>query len=165
MAAFSTQTSIEARISATRLKTYTDFDGDGTPDAATIAAGIAFAGAYIAGRLESRYGATEIATWNATTAPDLVKKLSDDLCIYQYSISRPELFPESTAAILDTVNEMLDKIADNRVSLYGVDEATTEIYVTERSKSDFDPEKLPEDMSVNPYWIRADPRDLPDYPE
>jgi len=167
MPSFSTQSSIEARISSTRLATYIDFDKDGTPDAASLASGIAFSGAYVAGRLESRYGQTVIDTWDLDqggTPPDLVGKLSDDLCIWQYAVSKPNLYADNQE-IKDNVDDMLDKIANFEISIYGASEPVVDEFITERSKSDFDPERDVDNLTVNPNWILPDPRKLEDYPE
>jgi hypothetical protein len=165
MPSYSTQASIEARISASRLLTLIDYNGDKVPDAAPLAAGIAFAGAYIAGRLKNVFGQTEIDTWTLPDdVPPLIAHISDSLCIWQFAVSKPNLFPDNEL-ILETANEMLDKIASGAITLDNITAPVTDHYVTERVKSDFDPERDQDNQSVRTTWITPDSRELPDYPE
>lgn len=165
--AFSTQASIEARISVSRLEEYTAFDGSTVASPATVQAAIDFAWSYIYGKLKVRFGEAILDAWVLPDdVPDLIKWLSDSLCIYSISISRPELFPEGTAIILDVIDVRLDALASGAMTLPDVDAPVGTQIMTERTKSDFDPERIYDNQSVNPHWVYPpDARNLPDYPE
>jgi hypothetical protein len=159
---FSTQSSIEARISALRLKGWIDFDGDDAPDEASLTAAFEFARGLIRGHLESRYGQTEIDTWDSSTRPELVGTISDDLCIYQLLLSNPTL-AEASQQLYTNAKDLLAGIASHVISLYGVTAPVDDEFLTERSPSDFDPERELDDMTTRTTWILPDSRELAGY--
>jgi hypothetical protein len=167
MPSFSTQASIEARIKASRLNTLTFDKDDAAHKAASIDKGIVFAGAYISGRLKKKYGQTIIDTWILPDdVPPLVGWMSDSLCIWNYAVEKPNLFPAPEVEIIfTTVNDMLTQIIDGELSLDGIDAPVVNESVVERIKSDFDPERDLDNISVRTTWILPDLRELPDYPE
>jgi hypothetical protein len=121
MGAFSTQASIESRISAARLVTIAGF-GESTVNTAALQSAIDFAWSHIAGRLRPTFGTTEIDTWVLPDdVPKKIANISDSLCIFQLSVIRPDLFPDGVDSILITMNAMLDDIIDNPNILYEVD--------------------------------------------
>ena len=159
---FSTQQSIEARISSLRLSGYLDRDADGAVDIRALNSGFAFARGYIRGRLEARYGQDQINTWTSSTVPELIQAISDDLCIYQYFQSNPALIAVITPLYEQAV-ALLDRIANYELSLYGVDGLVDDECLTERSPSDFDPERDLDDMTVRTTWTLPDERELDGY--
>jgi len=161
---YSTQASIEARISALRLNGYIDFDGDDSPDEASLTSAYTFARSQIRGRLESKYGADLIDDWDSDTVPDLASTISDDLCIYQIFISNPR-FTEIGQTLRTNALDDLDNIADGKINLYNVEAPVVDVYQVERSKSDFDPERDHNKQSVRTTWVLPDTRELPEYPE
>jgi hypothetical protein len=74
------------------------------------------------------------------------------------------LYPD-IPEILDTVDAMLDRIVNGELSLDGIDAPVVNESVVERIKSDFDPERDLDNISVRTTWILPDLRELPDYPE
>ena len=161
---FSTQVSIEARISALRLKGYIDFDGDDSPDEASLTRAYKYARGKVRGSLEGRFGQTIIDDWDSDTVPELAGTISDDLCIYQIFISNPR-FAEIGQTIRDNALEELESIAKGETSLYGTDAPVDDEFVTTRIKSDYDPERDLDNQSVRVTWVLPDARQLPDYPE
>lgn len=121
MGAFSNQTSIEARISADRLREIAGF-GAAAVNAAALQSAIDFAWAYTAGKLKPIFGKTEIDTWTLPDdVPKMIGNISDSLCIFQLSVIRPDLFPSAFETILTTVDAMIDAIIDNPNIVYEVD--------------------------------------------
>lgn len=119
--AYSTQTSIESRISAARLVTIAGF-GTGTVNAAALQSAIDFAGSYIAGKLRQTYGKDEIDSWVLPDdVPALVQNISDSLCIFQLFVTRPDLYPEGVESIKTEMDGMLDMIIESPGMLYEVD--------------------------------------------
>jgi phage gp36-like protein len=159
---FSTQASIEARISSLRLKGFADFDNDDTVDEGTLTAAYKRARGLIRGSLEKVYGQTIIDTWTSDTVPELVGTISDDLCIYQLAIGNPMLM-QACQLIRENALADLKMIASGEVSLYGTDGQTTDEFVVERSNSDFDPERELDDMTVRTTWVMPDVRELENY--
>jgi len=159
MATYSTQTSVEARISATRLTALTDFDGDTIADPATIAAGIAFAGGFIAGKLKQRYGQDTLDLWLLPDdVPPLIAWISDTLCIWDYNINKPGLFPD-VESIFNSAHAMLIDLAEGTMDLDDVNIPTGTEFQTEAATSDFEAGACPQDASVKPTWILPDPRE------
>jgi phage gp36-like protein len=158
---YSTQASVQARIGLTRLTNLTDFSGDDAPDTETLEAGFQEARGIIRGKLEPLYGSTEIDTWDSDTAPELVRTISDQLCVKMFYVGNPHFEgAEAAQEIYDNAMELLDKVASGEITLYGVAGVIDGVFVVDRIPSDFDNNRLPEDMTVNPNWILPDPRDL-----
>lgn len=167
MGFFSNQASIEARISASRLAGFIDHDNDTTPDAAALAAGIEAAHGLICSYIGRDYDHDTIDAWDiaADTVPELIAKISDDLCIPIYYAHNPR-FQEPAQTMAELAEAMLVKIRNGEMDIYGVDRVTSYInnaIVTGRVPSDFDPERALDDMTVSPYWNRPDARDLEGY--
>jgi phage gp36-like protein len=160
--ALSTQASVEARIGSTRLAGFTDFNADGTPDPATLEAAFLEASAIICGRLEGLYGTTEIDTWDSSTAPQLVRSISDQLCVRQYYVGNPR-FQEPAQQAYENALELLEQIATGIITLYDNPGTVSGIFDVDRIPSDFDPERDEDDMTVRTTWVLPDNRELPGY--
>jgi len=163
---YSTQSSLEARISALRLSGLIDYDDDGSlDDDGALLAGQKMARGLIRGKLEPLYGETEIATWDSDTVPELVGQISDDLCIYQFLLTNPRINPANydVSVIRANALELLDQIAASNISLYGVDPVVNGENEIGRIPSDFDPERDLDDMTVKTTWILPDNRELSGY--
>lgn len=159
---YSTQATIEARISSFRLTGHIDFDDDDSPDAASLTAAYKFARGLIRGKLEDRFGSTIIDTWDSDTVPELVQIISDDLCIYQIMMSNVKLAPV-LQIIYTNAKDMLTEIADGKIGIYGTDGPTDDEWVTERTPSDYDPERELDDMTARTTWVNSDARELDGY--
>ena len=169
MGYFSNQSSIEARISASRLLGYIDADGDNTPDAAALASGIKAAYGIITGYIGTCYDSDTIDAWDIDDSnnlpPALIGMISDDLCIQIYYQNNPH-FQKGAQEMYKAAEALLVKIREEKLDIYGVDRLTSPIastIETGRIASDFDPERDLDDMTVNPYWLRPDARDLDGY--
>jgi hypothetical protein len=166
---YSTEASVKALIGNTRLLNWADFDDNDAADPETLTANFRDARRLIRDMLVKTYGDTIIATWDSDTAPDTIKSISDRLSVRGLYVGNPA-FEGSEAAqeMYDTAMAELRAIADSSdpMAIYGVDAPVTDQIQTERTKSDFDPERKYNNQSVNPYWVSPrDHRDLPDYPE
>lgn len=82
MSYYSTQATIEAKATSNRVRIWGDKNADGTIDPASLSQALAFAKSRILAHVWRRYGDTEINSWTDTTAPDLIKGISDDLALY-----------------------------------------------------------------------------------
>jgi phage gp36-like protein len=156
---YSTQASIEARISSLRLAGYVDRDSDGIPDESALVSGFAYARGLIRGKLAGRYGWTLIGGWDFDSAPELIKSISDDLCIYQYYVSNPRFY-EAAERIRTNALELLDALASGDLYLFEEEAASDARIETGRIPSDFDPSRTLDDMSVRVTWILPDARDV-----
>lgn len=161
---YSTQSTIEARISSTRLNDYLDGDNDTLADENSLESAFKAARSIIRDRLVNRFGSTVIAAWDSDTVPDTIQRISDDLSIYQIFITNP-VFLESMQILRQNALDELDLIAGGAIALYGVTPETDDLMDTGRIKSDFDPERTLNNQSVRTTWITPDLRELEDYPE
>ena len=169
MGYFSNQTSIEARISASRLLGYIDADGDKTPDPAALASGIKAAYGIIVGYIGREYDSDTIDAWDIDDSenlpPALISTISDDLCIHVYYKNNP-YFQQGAQAMYDAAVKQLKEIRARELDIYGVERATsylTDTMETGRIDSDFDPERELDDMTVRTTWILPDNRDIEGY--
>jgi phage gp36-like protein len=162
---YSTQTSIENRISASRLAGFIDRDGDGSPDTGALESAFIEARAIIRGYIKPHYDTDTIDAWTDTTRPELVGLISDWICIWSYYGNNPR-FHEIARAMYERAMDMLEKIRSGEMDIYSLDRATSHIddnIVTGRIDSDFDPERELDDMTVRTTWILPDNRDLENY--
>ena len=162
---YSTQTSIENRISALRLAGFLDRDKDGTPDSGALTAGFIEARGIIRAYLKRDYDTDTIDAWTDTTCPELINILSDWLCIRMYYVNNPR-FQEAAQIMYDRAVQMLKDIRNGDMDIYGLDRATshiTDAIDTGAIDSDFDPERELDDTTVRTTWILPDNRDLANY--
>ena len=160
--ALSTSASVSARIGSLRLAGFTDFNADGTPDTATLNAAFLKVSAIICGRLEGLYGTTEIDTWTAADAPQLIKSISDDMCVREFYVGNPH-FQQAAQQMYENALALLEDIATSKITLYDNPGTVDGIFKVERIPSDFDPERELDDMTVRTTWVLPDARDLPGY--
>jgi phage gp36-like protein len=162
---YSTQTSIENRMSASRLLGFVDRDADGSPDSAALEAAFIEARAIIRGYLKRDYDATTIDAWTDTTCPELINVISDWLCIRTIYVNNPRLM-EVAQLMYERVMDMLEKIRSGEMDIYGLDRVTSHISTaidTGRIDSDFDPERELDAMTVRTTWTQPDARELENY--
>jgi phage gp36-like protein len=162
---YSTQTSIENRISASRLAGFIDRDGDGSPDSGPLTAGFIEARAIIRGYLKRDYDTDTIDAWTDTTCPEIINMISDWLCIRLYYVNNPR-FQEAAQIMYDRAIAMLKEIRNGEMDIYSLDRDTSHIddlIQTDTINSDFDPERELDDMTVRTTWILPDNRELDNY--
>lgn len=162
---YSTQTSIENRMSAARLLGFVDQDGDDTPDSGALESGFQEARAIIRGALKRDYDTDTIDAWTDTTRPELVGMISDWLCIGVYYVNNPR-FQDYANGLYDKALALLDKIREGKMDIYSLDRDTShvaDLIETGRIDSDFDPERELDDMTVRTTWVLPDNRDIEGY--
>ena len=168
MAYYSSQASIEARISALRLNGYIDRNADGFPDDEALESGQKEARGLIRGYLKRAYESTVIDAWDIDddTVPDLINAISDQLCIRVFYSSNPRFQESANQAYREAIAQ-LEMIRDGKIDLYEADRATSYIadaLDTGRIDSDFDPEREYNDLTVKPSWVTPpDGRELENY--
>ena len=125
---FSTQATIEARVSNSRLEGWIDFDDDGTVDPGTLEYGQKFARGEIRDKLLNWFGETEIATWDSDTVPESIGAISDDLCVWYFVSTNPALASQLQIAklLFDDAVQRLNDIAEGKRGVYGVDKPITQ---------------------------------------
>ena len=162
---YSTQTSVETLIMASRLAGFIDQDGDGSPDTSILNAGFKRVRAIIRGYLKPNYDTDTIDAWTDTTCPELIGYISDMLCARIFYGANPR-FQEAALSIYDEAIQMLKDIRSGDMDIYSLDRDTSHIadaIDTGRIDSDFDPERELDDMTVRTTWINPDNRDLENY--
>ena len=95
----------------------------------------------------------------------LLASISDRLCIRLYYGSNPR-FQEQAKKHFEEAIKQLKDIRNGDLDIYELDRAVShldDLIVTGRIDSDFDPERDPDDMTVNPSWILPDTRELENY--
>jgi len=115
--------------------------------------------------LKSRYNTDIIDAWTDSTVPEIIGTISDDLCLYQLLISNPK-FAQAFQPIYNNARQQLQDIRDGNLDIYEVSRYTDHIddaIDTGTMDSDFDPERDYDDMTVNPFWILPDARELDNY--
>jgi len=138
--AFTTQTRLEAKITAARLLRYGDRDRDNTLDATTLLQAVASADAKIIASLRPRYGA-QVDDWtSATTDPDidLLLDVADSLGLYYFAVGSGNAVNEPITLMYNDAIETLRMLRDYEINLPGVlDTGTYDVY-TDETDSDFD---------------------------
>lgn len=78
---FSSQTTIEAKVKAARIKLWGDRDRDNVLDPTTLTQALVFAKNKILGFVQTRYG-SQVHDWDLSTVPDILKEVSDSLTLW-----------------------------------------------------------------------------------
>jgi phage gp36-like protein len=166
---YSTQATIEARISALRLAGFTDRNADSLPDTAALEAGFKEARGIIRGYIFNYAEGYDydISVWTDTTVPELIQSISDKLCIKMYYSGNPR-FQDAAKALYDEAIALLESIRDGKLEIYeiastGTADTAEALIESGRISSEFDPEREYDDMSVKPDWILPDARKLENY--
>jgi hypothetical protein len=79
---YSSQTTIEAKVKALRIKMWGDKDGDGVLDPAALESALSEAKQEILLYVETRYGQSVTDGWDSSTRPDWIGTVSDWLTLY-----------------------------------------------------------------------------------
>lgn len=104
---YSTQATIEAKVTALRVRIWGDKNGVGTVDPASLLQALAFAKSRILAHVWRRYGDTEVKSWTDTTAPDLIKGISDDLSLYYLASGANAVNPVIDANYKDAIAQLV----------------------------------------------------------
>jgi phage gp36-like protein len=78
---YSSETSIESKVKAARVKLWGDRDRSGTLDVEVLTAALKYAKNLINAYLIKAYGA-QVSAWDSTTVPPVIADISDDFTLY-----------------------------------------------------------------------------------
>ena len=113
--AWSTQTRIEQRIRAARLKFYADKDRDGTVDPASLTQAFEFADGLCYAYLH-HLGASTITAWTASTVPLLAQKIYEDIALSFLAGDALQPNPQIVENYKKSL-ALLEKIRDGKIDL------------------------------------------------
>ncbi len=90
---YSTQTTIENKVKASRIRLWGDRDRDSVLDPGTLAAALKQAKAKIDAMLCRRFG-TQVYAWTYSTVPEVLHDISDDLVLYYFASGSNQMSPQ-----------------------------------------------------------------------
>lgn len=148
---FSSQTTIEAKVRASRVKLWGDKNADGTLDPATLEQALASAKSIILSYVARRYPQALDLTFSA--CPPLLKALSDDLTLYYLASGANAVNPVQDLNYKNAVT-MLTMIRDYENDVPELDDSTALQTTTEETESVFDDLILSESSTADLILIR-----------
>lgn len=80
---FSTQASVQAKVTALHIQYWLDPDGDDSIDTDALDSGLQAAKNKILAYVEPRYGSSVTDDWDSSTRPDYIGELSDWITLYE----------------------------------------------------------------------------------
>ncbi len=108
---FSTEESVQAKVTALDVQFWLDPDGDGNIDEDALTSALSEAKGEILSYVEPRYGNSITDDWDSTTRPDFIGEISDWITLYKtlpgHSAEHPvalRLYNESIAKLLKIFN-------------------------------------------------------------
>lgn len=149
---FSSQTTIEAKVRASRVRLWGDKNADGTLAPTTLDQGLLFAKTHILSSVKRRYGTQAlIATFDS--CPPLLKAVSDDLVLYYLATGANVVNP-----VIDMLYKnalaTLENIREYRVDVPEWDDTPAIETATEETESIFDDLMLSDTSSIESVIIR-----------
>lgn len=148
---FSSQTTIEAKVRASRVKLWGDKNADGTLDPATLEQALASAKSIILSYVARRYPQALDLTFSG--CPPLLKALSDDLTLYYLASGANAVNPVQDLNYKNAV-AMLTMIRDYENDVPELDDSTALQTTTEETESVFDDLLLSEPSTSDLIIIR-----------
>lgn len=148
---FSSQTTIEAKVRASRVKLWGDKNADGTLDPATLEQALASAKSIILAYVARRYPQALDLTFSG--CPPLLKALSDDLTLYYLASGANAVNPVQDLNYKNAV-AMLTMIRDYENDVPELDDSTALQTTTEETESVFDDLLLSEPSTSDLIIIR-----------
>ena len=121
---FSSETTIKARVKASRINLYGDKDRDGALDPLALEQALSYARQTILMALINRYG-SQVEAWDDLTVPAALRFISDDLTIYYLASGQYAVNPVVQAAYEAALNNLL-KISEGEWSLPGISDHENE---------------------------------------
>ena len=149
---FSSQTTIESKVRASRVKIWGDKNADGILDPTTLDQALVFARNYILAMVTRRYG-TQALAWTFDTCPPFLKAVSDDLTLFYLASGANVLNPVIDLNYKNAV-AMLTMLKDYEADLPGVDDTPAIETATEETESVFDDLLLSDTSSIESLIIR-----------
>lgn len=148
---FSSQTTIEAKVRASRVKLWGDKNADGTLDPATLEQALASAKSIILSYVARRYPQALDLTFSG--CPPLLRALSDDLTLYYLASGANAVNPVQDLNYKNAV-AMLTMIRDYENDVPELDDSTALQTTTEETESVFDDLLISETSDLNSIIIR-----------
>lgn len=148
---FSSQTTIEAKVRASRVKLWGDKNADGTLDPATLEQALASAKSIILSYVARRYPQALDLTFSG--CPPLLRALSDDLTLYYLASGANAVNPVQDLNYKNAV-AMLTMIRDYENDVPELDDSTALQTTTEETESVFDDLLLSEPSTSDLIIIR-----------
>lgn len=149
---FSSQTTIESKVRASRVKIWGDKNADGTLDPTTLEQAFAFAKSTVLALVSRRYG-SQALNWTFDSCPSLLKAVSDDLTLYYLASGANAVNPVIDLNYKNAV-AMLTMLKDYEADLPGVDDTPAIETTTEETESVFDDLLLADTSSIESLIIR-----------
>lgn len=149
---FSSQTTIESKVRASRVKIWGDKNADGTLDPTTLEQAFVFAKSTILALVSRRYG-SQALNWTFDSCPSLLKAVSDDLTLYYLASGANAVNPVIDLNYKNAV-AMLTMLKDYNADLPGVDDTPAIETATEETESVFDDLLLADTSSIESLIIR-----------
>ena len=117
---YSTQESVQAKVTALDIQFWLDPDGDESIDEDALTSALSEAKGEILAYVEPRYGSTVVDAWDSTTRPDYIGELSDWITLYK---TLPGHSAEHPVALrrYDESMVKLQKVANYELMIPGVD--------------------------------------------
>ena len=117
---YSTQASVQAKVTALDIQYWLDPDQDGNIDDDALTSGLDEAKQEILSYVEPRYGSTIVDAWDSTTRPAWIGQVSDWLTLYNtlpgYSAEHPVALRKYDENIAK-----LQSVADYKLMIPGID--------------------------------------------
>lgn len=117
---FSTQASVQAKVTALDIQLWLDPNDTGSIDEDALKSALSGAKGEVLSYVEPRYGSTIVDAWDSTTRPDYIGEISDWITLYKtlpgHSAEHPvalRLYDESMAK--------LQKVANYELMIPGID--------------------------------------------
>ena len=148
---FSSQSTIEAKVRASRVRLWGDKNADGTLDPTTLEQGLIYAKNHILAMIARRYG-SQALDWTFDTCPPFLKAVSDDLTLYYLASGANVVNPVIDLNYKNAI-AMLTLLKDYEMDLPGVDDTPAIETTTQETESVFDDVLLTE-SSTNPALFR-----------
>jgi len=148
---FSTQDSIEAKVSAMRIKGWGDRNGDSALDPTTLAQALVYAKAKILGMVQTRYGA-QIHEWDSDTVPDILREISDTLTIWYIATGLNSVNDLIKTQYQEALASLKD-IREYNMDIPEVSDSDNYMTVTDTFDSDFDDDDEDDEVTINPVFF------------
>jgi phage gp36-like protein len=149
---FSSQTTIEAKVKAARIKIWGDRDRDGTLDSDTLDQALKFAKNRILGYVQTRFG-SQVHDWVLADVPDVLREISDSLTLW-YIAGGQNAMNDVIALNYKEAMTSLERMRDYEMDIPEVSDSDDYQTVTDDFDSDFENDDVDDDdWNTNPTFF------------
>lgn len=117
---YSTQASVQAKVTALDIQYWLDPDGDDSIDTDALTSALEGAKAEILSYVEPRYGATVTDAWDSDTRPNYIGEISDWITLYKTLPGHSAEHPVALRLYQESLTK-LEKIRTYELMIPGVD--------------------------------------------